>query len=317
MQAVILAAGRGSRLNPITIKRSKAMLPILGKPIVARVIESIAACGLRDFILVVNSKDEDIVRYFRQQSDLDVEITFVHQPERKGMADALQHAAPRLTQDFILSACDNLVSGQDVQRMVAMWRSQPQPNAVLTLMKVPPEQIRKSGIVSLQGELVTHIVEKPDPDQAPSDIASLPLYCFSRKLLDYLPLVKPSPRGEYELQDAIEMLIQHDGGVRGCMVQRRLTLTTAADLLAINQDYLRNGSTNPLKLSAIAGDGTRFVTPLYIEDGTRIGSGCVIGPNVYIEGEVQIGNDVVLQDAVVLHGSIVPSGAIITNQVVS
>jgi NDP-sugar pyrophosphorylase family protein len=317
MQAVILAAGRGSRLNPITIKRSKAMLPILGKPIVARVIESIAACQIRNFILVVNSKDEDIMRYFRQQSDLDVEITFVHQPERKGMADALQHAAPHLHQDFVLSACDNLVSDQDVQRMLAMWRSQPQLNAVLALMKVPYEQIRKSGIVHLQGDLVTHIVEKPDPDQAPSDIASLPLYCFSQKLLDYLPLVKPSPRGEFELQDAIEMLIQRDGGVKGCMVQRRLTLTTAADLLAINQDYLRNGMTNRLKLSAIAGEGTRFTTPLYIEDGTTIGSGCVIGPNVYIEGEVQIGNDVVLQDAVVLHGSVVPSGAHIANQVVS
>ena len=123
MQAVILAAGRGSRLNPITIKRSKAMLPILGKPIVARVMESIAGCEIRDFILVVNSQDEDILRYFREQTDLDVDITFVHQPERKGMADALQHAAPYLHQDFILSACDNLVSHQDVQRMVAMWRA--------------------------------------------------------------------------------------------------------------------------------------------------------------------------------------------------
>ncbi len=74
MQGVILAAGKGSRLHPITVGRSKAMVPILGKPIVERVMEMLAENGIDDFILVVSPGDRDIVRYFNRESKLDAEV---------------------------------------------------------------------------------------------------------------------------------------------------------------------------------------------------------------------------------------------------
>ena len=84
MQAVILAAGKGSRLHPITTNRSKAMLPILGKPIVERVMEHLAINGIRDFILVVSPDDLQITRYFQCECRLNAEVHFVYQPERRG-----------------------------------------------------------------------------------------------------------------------------------------------------------------------------------------------------------------------------------------
>ena len=227
MQAVILAAGKGSRLHPITTSRSKAMLPILGRPIVERVMLDLEAKGIQDFILVVSQDDRYITRYFRGESRIQADVRFVYQPERLGMANALSYAAPLIEEDFILTACDNLMPEEHMVNVLSAWNQAPHPNGILTLMKVMPEQIPYSGIVELQDGWVTRIVEKPSPENAPSNIASLPLYVFRKEFLEYLPEVPLSPRGEYELQDAIQMLIDQLGQVRGVNVASRLTLTPA------------------------------------------------------------------------------------------
>jgi NDP-sugar pyrophosphorylase family protein len=317
MQGVILAAGHGSRLQPITLTRSKAMVPILGKPIVERVMEHLLANGVDDFVLVVSTDDRYITRYFRHESEIEAEVRFVYQPQRLGMANALQQAAPLITEDFVLSACDNLISADYVGQMLDAWRAEPQANAVLALLPVEPERRGSVGIVEVDGPWVTRIVEKPRPEEAPSDISSLPLYCLSRRILDYLDQVRPSPRGEYELQDAIQMLIENEGRVRGVMAPRRLTLTSPADVLAINRHYLLNGKDKPQLAPYTVGPNTRLITPLRIEAGTVIGQGCTIGPNVYIERDCRIGEGVTLRDAVVLRESTVADGAVVENQVVS
>jgi NDP-sugar pyrophosphorylase family protein len=317
MQAVILAAGKGSRLHPITTSRSKAMLPILGKPIVERVMEHIAVNSILDFILVVSPDDQQITHYFRCESRLEAGVRFVYQPDRRGMADALSCAAPLITGDFVLSACDNLTSPQHVAALLAAWRHPPRPTAVLTLMPVPPEQVPASGIVALDGDTVVRIVEKPSLQDAPSHIASLPLYCLPYSLLDYLPEVQPSPRGEYELQDALQLLIQRQGGVRGQMVASRLTLTSPADLLQINRHFLMTGGEALHIQSQRLGAGTQLITPLHIEAGVDIGAGCRIGPNVYIERDCRIGDGAVIRDAILLRETLVPPGARIQDQVVS
>jgi NDP-sugar pyrophosphorylase family protein len=317
MQGIILAAGKGSRLQPITLTRSKAMLPILGKPIVERAMEDLVAQGVDDFVLVVSPDDRHITHYFTRESRLAAEVRFVYQPERLGMANALHCAAPLITDDFILSACDNLISADHVANMMQTWQTAPRPNAVLTLMPVEPERLGSVGIVEMDGPWVIRIVEKPCPEEALSNISSLPLYCFSRHILDYLPEVPISPRGEYELQDAIQMIIERDGYVRGVLVHRRLTLTSPADLLAINRHYLVTGNDRPQLAPYTVGPNTRLITPLRIESGTVIGANCSIGPNVYIERDCQIGEGVTVRNAVVLRESTIPDGAKLEDQVIS
>ncbi|MCG3211254.1 MAG: Bifunctional protein GlmU [Anaerolineae bacterium] len=317
MQAVILAAGKGSRLNPITLNRTKAMVPILGRPIVERVMETLAQNGIREFIMVISREDGEVGRYFREQSTLDADIQFVIQTERLGMANALSLAAPHITGPFMMSACDNLTPPEHVRELLATHQRL-NAAATLSLMEIDPSLAGRTGVVALDGDgHITRIVEKPAPGEAPSNIASLPLYVFSRRLLDYLPEVKLSARGEYELQDAIQMLITRDGGVVGVKTPSRLQLTNAADLLALNRHYLTTGGDKPQLAPRSVGQHTHLITPLRIEEGTTIGPGCVIGPRVYIEGNVKIGADVLIKDAVILRNTVIEDGRQIVGEVVS
>ncbi len=317
MQAVILAAGKGSRLNPITLRRTKAMVPILGKPIVERVMETLAQNGIHQFVMVISREDGEVGRYFREQTTLDVDIQFVIQSERLGMANALSLAAPHIHGDFVLSACDNLTPPEHVADLLATYRSK-NANAALSLMKIDPSIAGKTAVVDLQDGYIRQIIEKPRPEQVISTIASLPLYVFSSTLLDYLPEIQPSPRGEYELQDAIQMLIDRNGGVTGALTPSRLQLTNAQDLLALNRHYLTTGSgDHPQLAPQHVGQHTHLITPLRIEAGTVIGPGCVIGPRVYIERNVKIGADVLIKDAVILRNTVIEDGQQVVGEVVS
>lgn len=315
MQGVILAAGKGSRLHPITLNRSKAMLPILGRPVVEHVMEDIAANGVEDFIVVVSPNDRDIITYFREESPLKCMIRFVYQPKRLGMADALSCAVPLIEEDFIVSACDNLTSAEHVAELMACYKEEG-INGAMSLMEIPWEEIGRTGIVELEDGWVKRVIEKPSREEAPTNIATLPLYIFNPVMLDYLPEVKLSPRGEYELQDAIQMLIDRKGGVRGVFTKRRLTLTGPEDLLAINRHYLINGHGRPQMAPYAVGPNTHLITPLRIEGGTVIGENCTIGPNVYIERDCNIGSGVKIKDAVVLRGSTIEDEMTIEDQVV-
>ncbi|MFP4343254.1 MAG: sugar phosphate nucleotidyltransferase [Anaerolineales bacterium] len=317
MQGVILAAGQGSRLHPLTLDRSKAMLPILGKPIVERVMEGLWANGVDDFVLVVSPTDREIVRHFRRDSHLPADVRFAYQAERLGMAHALQQAAPLIEEDFVLSACDNLLSVAQTAALLDGWKAGPSAAALLTLMPVEQERLGSVGIVELEGNRVVRIVEKPAPEEAPSKISSLPLYVFSRRILAYLPRVTLSPRGEYELQDAIQMLIAAGERVEGVIVERRLTLTKAADLLAINAHYLGGDGAPPTLAPGAVGAGTRLTPPLYIEEGVVIGANCSLGPRVYVERDCQIGDSVSLRDVVVLRGTSVPAGTRASGEVLA
>jgi NDP-sugar pyrophosphorylase family protein len=315
MQAVILAAGKGSRLGPITKTRSKAMLPIVGKPIVERIIENLVAAGLQEFILVASPEDDALREYFQRHAIPD--INFVHQTRKLGTADALKQAAPNLKGDFILSACDTLVSVEDVQRLISIWHQQSKIQALLCLQKIFLKDTRKTAIVTLNGDRVTGIIEKPAPNQAPTNISSLPLYCFSTRILNYLPQIPLSPRGEYELPDAIQLMIDAGEDVRGLYLQNRLTLTTAEDLLKLNLHFLNNQAeeiqVDPHKI----GPDTILVQPFRIDQGVEIGSGCKIGPGVYLEKGARISDGVQLKNVVVLSGAVIPEGAELINQVVT
>ncbi|MCB0061457.1 MAG: nucleotidyltransferase family protein, partial [Caldilineaceae bacterium] len=198
MQGIILAAGKGTRLQPVTPARTKAMAPVAGKPIVARVLDLFLQNGIRDVLLLISPADPDIQPYFAAQQAQghlpdDLSLHFVVQHERLGMAHALTRLAPHIHGDFLLSACDNLVPPDHVAALLATFHTQ-QANALLSLMEIDIAESATTGIVEWNGRAQTgegrwirRIVEKPQPAEAPSNIASLPLYVFSHRLLDYLP----------------------------------------------------------------------------------------------------------------------------------
>ena len=275
------------------------MVPIVGKPIVARVMDPMIENGIQKFILVISPDDDEILTYFNSNQGTGIDIKFISQPEPLGMGHALLQAKSLIHGDFLLSSCDNLVDSHQIRKILSDWEKA-QPNAILTTLKVGPEEIVRMGIIAQIGDRITRIVEKPTLENAPSDIGSVPLYIFSYRLLDYLSEIKPSPRGEYELQDAIQELIQRDGNVLAHRLSGRIDLTNPEDLLELNLKFLSEAKPASELRPESLGDNTCFMNPVFIETGVRIGSNCNIGPNVYLETGVTIGDDVHLENVVVL-----------------
>ena len=178
MQGVILAAGKGKRLQPLTPARTKAMAPVAGKPIVARVLDLFLENGIRDMLLLISPDDADIRPYFAHYLPDDATINFVVQEERLGMAHALTLLAPHIRGDFLMSACDNLVPADHLAALLRTHEVQA-ANAVLSLMEIDVAQSASTGIVEWHEGWIRRIVEKPQPADAPSNIASLPLYLFA------------------------------------------------------------------------------------------------------------------------------------------
>jgi len=317
MLAVVLAAGRGKRLRPLTDLRSKAMLPVAGRPMIERVLEMLGRGGSDRFVVVVHPGDAALIACLSQPRWAD-RVRLAYQGRRLGMAHALGCAAPLIREDgadgFLLASCDNLYPDGHVAGLVSRWR-EGGLDAVLTLMRVQAEQIPTLAVVALTGGLVTEIVEKPRPEDAPSDLGVPALYALSTRLLDYLPQVPVSTRGELELQDALQLLIADGGRVGGLLVRNRATLTCPADLVALNRYFLRHEAhCAVVELGAL--DDASAVPPVRIEAGAEVGPGCRIGPEAVLEAGCRIEEGAIVRRAVVLRGATVGAGALVEDVVV-
>jgi len=328
VQGVVLAAGKGTRLQPLTQTRTKAMAPVVGKPLVARVVDTLVANGVTDLVFVVSSEDEAIRGYFGDGAHLGIAARYVVQPERLGMAHALGLAAPLLTGPFVLSACDNLVAAAHVADLIAAHHRHAAA-ATLSLMPIDIAKTGSTGVVAWEPPYVRRIVEKPRPADAPSNISSLPLYVFDPAVLAMLPRVQRSPRGEYELQDAIQMLIDRErtqrvptsgrgrGAVVGVITDTRKQVTDAADLLALNLYYLAQEPARQVVATTEVAASVKFIPPVVVENGVRIGPHCTIGPRVYLERGVCVGDHAQLRDAMALAGASVPPGVTVVGRLIA
>ena len=165
-------------------------------------------------------------------------------------------------------------------------------------------------------EQILRVVEKPSLAEAPSNLGSVPLYIFSPRLLEYLPKIKPSPRGELELQDAMHPLIAQNGKVHGLLLKDRIDLTLPEDLLRLNLHFLRREKTQARLPKNSKGMSTIFKDPVVVDPDVEIGNNCLIGPNVYLERGCSIGDEVRLMNSVVLRGVKVLPGTVIQDQVI-
>jgi len=313
MMAVILAGGVGKRLRDVSQKISKAMLPILGIPITARIMEQILAeTPIRRFVIVVGKPDQDIALFLKENPPPEAEIEFVVQPAPLGMADALKRVAEEIgiESDFLLAACDNLFEEGAVSDLYHT-HCERDFDGTMCLLRMKKAQIAgKSAAVYLGSGGIARIVEKPSLEEIETDLASIPLYVFGPRLTEYLPRVKRSKRGEYELQDAIQMLIDDGGRIGYTVIGWRKTVTSPEDLLEINLETLRKkGGDEGLEIP-----GVEIEQPVLIEEGCEVLKGAHIGPNVYVGTGSTVGQGCWLSNCVVLPGTTVPEGTRADNE---
>jgi NDP-sugar pyrophosphorylase family protein len=312
-QAVILAAGRGTRLGQLTKDRPKSMLPVLGKPIVVRVMDRMREAGIRRFVVVVGEHDGAVASYLSNSWYPDTEVKFALQSVPTGTVDALLLAQPYLDGPFLLSSVDNLTSSEHIQNLIARFNARPDHLTALSLIAASPDEIRKSSGVVIEEDLVIDIEEKPDEPRGAW--ASFMLYAFSRRLLDYLPQVTVSSRGERELVSAIRAGLAEGGKVGYTVAEWRLHLTRELDLLTINKRFLQEGRDTHI-LSEIPGS-VHIIPPVRIDPHVSVGQDAHIGPNVYLESGATVGQGTVIRSSILLQGATLPAGERCEGEIVS
>ena len=215
MKSLILAGGAGTRLRPITHTSAKQLVPVANKPILFYGIEAMVAAGITEIGVIVGDTRAEVMAALGDGSQFGAGITYVPQDAPLGLAHCVLIAREFLgDDDFVMYLGDNLLE-QDLAAFVAAFeaaRAGDEPPAAQILLKRVPDPHR-FGIATLDGDgHVVALVEKPaDP---PSDLALVGVYLFTPRVHDAVEAIDPSPRGELEITDAIQWLVDQGDRVR-------------------------------------------------------------------------------------------------------
>jgi glucose-1-phosphate thymidylyltransferase len=204
MQAVVLAAGQGTRLRPLTEDKPKGLVEVDGQPILTHCFEALAGLDADELIVVVGYRGDDIVDEYGESFD-GIPITYARQPQQLGLAHALNTVEAHVDGDFMLMLGDNVFDA-NLDDVVRRQRER-RVDAAFLVEEVPYDEASRYGVCDTNeyGE-ITDVVEKPD--DPPSNLVMTGFYTFSPAIFHATRLVEPSDRGEYELSDAIDLLIQ-------------------------------------------------------------------------------------------------------------
>jgi len=320
MKGLILAGGHGTRLRPLTFTGNKHMLPIANKPMLAYGLEHLKNAGIRDICIVLGPIKEGVVETFGDGSKLGVNITYVDQPEPKGLAHAVMVAEKHIRgEPFVLYLGDNLIR-QGVLPFVKEF-NEGQYDCLVGATKVKNPNQYGVVIFDKNGN-IAKVIEKPK--EHISDWALIGIYVFNEKVFDIIHKIKPSWRGELEITDTIQMLLNEGARVNVQKVQGWWKDTgKPEDLLEANQLILQD--LKPYNLGTLEegvnltnnvgiGEGTIILSNTMIIGPAIIGGDCEIGPNTLIGPYTSIGDHVNIRNTEIENSIVMNGTRIICNK---
>ena len=286
MKALVLSGGTGSRLRPITYTCAKQLVPLANKPVLFYGLEAIAQAGITDVGIIVGDTASDIMAAVGDGSKLGINVTYIPQDSPGGLAQCVLIAKEFLgDDDFVMYLGDNVVLG-GITAFVNEFVAQ-KPNAMVLLNRV--EDPRQFGVaeVNPDGSLI-RLVEKPQEPK--SDLALVGVYIFDKNIHDAVDAIEPSPRGELEITDAIQWLIDNDREVKQHTLESPWIDTgKLQDLLEANRIVL--DEINPMNEGSVDSSSS-------IEGRVVIMAGAKITGST-IRGPVVIGENVIVEDSYV------------------
>lgn len=302
MRALVLSGGHGSRLRPITHTNAKQLIPIANEPILFHVLRSIADAGIEEVGIVVGSTADEVRAAAGDGSAFGVRVTYILQEAPLGLAHAVLTARDFVAgEPFVMYLGDNVIV-EGITSFVRRFEEH-RPDAQIFLARVPePERF---GVVVLDGDRVVRLVEKPK--EHISDLALVGVYLFDDSILEACQQLQPSWRGELEITEAIQRLVDQGRTVRAEMLSGWWKDTgRPEDLLEANRMML---STLTARVDGDVDADSTLAGTVVVERGAKVTRSRIVGPAIVGEGSV-IEDSVIGPDA-----SIGPSCAIVGSDV--
>lgn len=299
MKAIIPCAGRGKRLRPLTFTNAKPVIPIANKPILLYAIESIKKVGITEIGLVVGDTINDIRDVLKDGSQYGVNLTYIHQEKPLGISHTIMVSQDFLgDESFVMYLGDNLLE-EDITEPVRRFKEH---NANGVIVLYPTDKPELFGIAVVENDRVTRLVEKPkDP---PSNLAAIGIYVFDKSIHPIVNNLKPSARGELEITDAIQGLIDSGAKVEYHTCQGWwIDAGNPDDMIEANRLVLQNIKASMNGQADEASD---------IRGNVIIGGGTTIR-NSTIRGPVIIGENCEISDSFVGSFTSIGSGSKLGN----
>ena len=298
MKGLILAGGHGTRLRPLTFTGNKHMIPIANKPMLMYALDHMAKANIKEIGIVLGPIKEGVVESIGDGSKFGVKITYINQPDPKGLAHALLMSEHFLSEEpFVMYLGDNLLK-QGIAPIINVYYAQA-PDCVICV--TPVKNVSQYGIVELGNDgRIIRLVEKPVKSR--SNLALVGAYLFNYSIFEAVRNIKPSWRNELEITDAIQFLVQKNKKISIQYVDGWWKDTgKPEDLLEANQlildditprlDGVLHESSQVLGKVTI-GKNTTIGSNTRVKGPAIIGENCKIGPNVYIGPYTSIGDNV-------------------------
>lgn len=294
---VILAAGKGTRIQPFSDRYPKPILPVLGKPLLQHQVECMREIGIRRVIIVIGHLGFEIVRALGDGRDLGVEIDYIDQGPTLGIAHAVSRLEVHVDRPFMLFLGDIFFMHEELSRMVEMLGPQ-DVRGVLAVKDEPSAEAICRNFVVIENEqgFVKRVIEKPR--FPPSRLKGCGLYLFDPHFFDAVRRTpRTAMRDEYEITDAIQIFIDDGHLVRAARVIREdLNLSYPADLLDVNLKLL--GERNQ------------------IGRNVKLASGCTVERSVIMDGAV-VEQPIVIRDSLIFPGARVNASVDLCNVIVT
>jgi len=289
VKGLILSGGKGTRLRPITHTSAKQLVPIANKPILFYAIEAIVAAGITDIGIITGETGAEVEAAVGNGSRFDAKLTYISQEAPLGLAHAVLSARAFLGRDsFVMYLGDNLIR-HGIVPIVESFK-ETTPDALILLARVPEPQ--HFGVAELSDGKVVRLVEKPA--HPTSDLALVGVYLFNHTVFDAIDAIEYSPRGELEITDAIQKMI--DTGRR---VQSHLITEPHQAMVATWKDTGR--------LDDILEANRMILDTLEARcEGT-------VGEDVQLHGKVVVDEGATLRNCVVRGPAIIGSGTVVDN----
>lgn len=304
--ALILAAGEGTRMMPLTATTPKPLLPVAGKPMIAWTIEALKNSGISDIYVLVGSNEK------RVREALGDEVKYIKQDTREGTAHAVGCADGHIDEAFICINGDVVVEESLFKDLRSFYKKKG-GNIITVTQASEPEHF---GVIELGGGGEVRSIEEK-PKNPKSNLINAGVYVFEPDIFEAIKNTKKSSRDEYEITDTLKLASAHGFTYEGFW----LDVGKPWDMLDANEFHLKRidkeirGDVHPnavIEGDVEIGEDTVIRAGAYIIGPVSIGKDCVIGPNCFIRpytslgDDVHIGNGVEIKNSIIMNGTNVP-----------